>query len=337
MSRIVTEPFKAGDSYWTYNVLGSSSTTAPLPPDLTRYWNSGSGGNIGDPGNDIPLPSSLTAFSAGMYFKPIGITGGNHYLMTFKNGSTTLCGIRISATTFKLKIENAALAQVGSDGPSVIANNLWRHVGVVYVLHASAGTIEVYLDDSLEISFTGNTAFSQSSINVIQGARCYNTGTSAVGMSSLYVNDTTGLAPENAFEGVVKMYQVLAVSDSAITEWLKSSGSDAFALIGDVPPNLATYIYSSTNGARQLVVPPAHGLVAPAFIRSVTARWIAAKATGGRINPTFRFNGGAVLPTSDRAVGVSPGILLARRTTNESGANIALTDTFEVGVNAVIP
>lgn len=133
------------------------------------------------------------------------------------------------------------------------------------------------------------------------------------------------------------MYPVLPVDDSVLNAWLKSTGGVAWSLLNNVPPNLATYIYSSTHGQQQFVIPAGHGLIAPQFIRAVTARWIMSKAGGGRVNPGFKFNGSAVIPSTDRDLSISPGIILERKTLNNVGANIALTDTIEVGLTTVIP
>jgi len=156
-------------------------------------------------------------------------------------------------------------------------------------------------------------------------------------ISSLYINDESGLAPDNDFEGQVDMFQVLATSDNALSEFDKSTGVTSFPLLDELPASFADMISTSVNNKKDFVIPAAHGIIAPNFIRAVHARWVVSKVNG-RLKPGMIFNGGAVSDSTIREIPITASLVFDRRKANpDTGNNISLSDTFAVGVTSVIP
>lgn len=352
MARLITEPFKAADML-IFSVKGNTDYRTNLSaPDDGSVLGGGQVSNalavdgpFGSGVRIMPLPSPIPDVRMGWYWFPraSGSAGGTTMnkgpFLHFRRGANLITYLSVN-TIGKIQLydKNSVLLVESSQALSA---DLWRHLQVSYDVASSGGQINVYIDDNLEMQYTGDTAFAQTGIDNLYLPET--DGFSA--WSSFYLNDTTGPAPWNALEGIVQMPTVTVIADSAggagFLQWTPVPGSPTtlYTKIDELPFSIADLISSTVNGQKAYVIPGPHNLVLPTRIRAILARWIPIKISTGQVTPSFRV-GGTEYPKAGGPfnVNVSPSILMDYRPTNpNTSLPWALTDTFEVGLISTIP
>lgn len=132
---------------------------------------------------------------------------------------------------------------------NVMALDVIYHVEMKVFLHASLGTVEVRVNGVVWINATGlNTLQSLTVGQVGMGAGNFASGQSVdMYWDNLFVWDGTG-SVNNDFLSDCVVETLLPNADTADADWTKSSGTDGFNLINDVPANISNYIEAANVG-----------------------------------------------------------------------------------------
>lgn len=127
----------------------------------------------------------------------------------------------------------------------VILPSTWYYVELKVVLNsASTGTAEIHVNGNGWGSATGVTASSGSLADTI-----FIKGAGAPRIDDLFILDTSG-SINNDFWGDMRIESVFPTSDAFYQQWTLSSGSRGWALLDDVPYNVANYISSGSLGQK---------------------------------------------------------------------------------------
>jgi len=337
MARIITEPLKARDTL-IFSVPGSTDFRNTFStPDQVGSYCLAVDGPFGSGSRTLSLPGQKLKLRSGFYWSPRTALAKGTFLQ-FRAASSVVCSFTHDGAG-KINFLDTN-GNIKAQSVNAVPADSWRHFQIKYDLSATvsgtgAGVCRFLIDNTEEFLFTGDTAFGRSYID--NWVLPETSGTSL--WASLYINDDTGPAPENDLEGIVQMPMAVVIGDSAVAlhnDWVRSTGTDGFTLVDEVPYSTADFVSSITNGQKQFFLIAPHGLVAPTQIRSITARWVPIKISGGRMEPSFRISG-VDYPSTIRNLNVAPTILLDRRTTNPAGGNWTLAQNPEVGATTVIP
>lgn len=215
-----------------------------------------------------------------------------HYSATTYSNSTKQISLNITHEG-RLEIRRgnwngtlvATSAAIVLTGPDV-----WHFVEVRVSIANSGGTVAVYVDDALAVSFTGDTQnLVTSNVN----------GAEFVGWSTddCYINDTSGTFPHNGFYGSGFHVQVARPAADESVTWLPTSGAN-YATVDDSTPDATTGV--STAGSGDQDTYQLETIVNPYRILTLQANvWASG---GGVIAPVVKIDG----ITYDGALAIAP-------------------------------
>jgi len=128
-----------------------------------------------------------------------------------------------------------------ADGSVVCNASTWTHLQIHFSI-ADAGGISSKVDGQADITYSGDTKPSTSAIIdwVELGGNNQN-----------YYDDF--IVQTGGWPGDVRFDVCKPNADTATEQWSRSAGADSYALIDEVPPSDADYIYSEANGQQTLV------------------------------------------------------------------------------------
>jgi hypothetical protein len=145
---------------------------------------------------------------------------------------------------------NSGGTQLGSDSTNVLSSNTWYYVELVVTFHNSAGTVEVFVNNSKTgwIDLTGqdttNTANAYANSFGFGGRN--NSGTNDDYDDVYVVSGTGGIRTSRL--GDCRCRAVIAsTGDGAVAQFTPSSGSDNGAMVDDTTPNGDTDYNESTS------------------------------------------------------------------------------------------
>ena len=129
-------------------------------------------------------------------------------------------------------------------GVASIATNTWFHVQI-WVNIADTGYIGMMLDSVTNIDYTGDTKTDAGAAGAeyIHFTQRYGLGAN----SSFYVDDLV-IGHDEGFMGVLYCEEFRPDTDTAVADFLLSTGSDHFATIDETPESTTDYNYSRVNG-----------------------------------------------------------------------------------------
>lgn len=148
----------------------------------------------------------------------------------------------------KLEIRRGhyAVSTLLDTGITELTTNQWYWIEMKYYAHDSSGTVDVYLNGSSEISFSGDTVYSSADITRVGfGHESYSETTY---IDDFYICDDAGSAPTNTYLGDVKVESLFADGAGNSTDMTPSTGSN-YQCVDENPPNDDTdYVYEATTG-----------------------------------------------------------------------------------------
>jgi hypothetical protein len=181
---------------------------------------------------------------------------------------------------------------------AVAISEFWACLELRAVIHASAGSVQLWVDGVLVLSFNGDTL--ESSTARITGVRigAYRAGGRTYhqfAFDDLAINDTTG-AVNNGRIGCGGVYPLYPVADTDDKGFSRSAGADNYALVDDTTVDGdTTYVQANSVGVRDLYRVTSlsgYGAVACVGIAGL------ARASGGAgavLQPTLLINSTTVL------------------------------------------
>lgn len=222
-----------GSGYAGGNRLGATVPAYTQPRAVKRVVNSPANELIWGfrwlTGSTFPLSGFYVAY----------ILTAGHYSAGGYSNSTKQISINLTHEG-RLEIRrgnwNGTLLETSVD-PVLAYTNQWLFVEVRVLIDNSAGEVEVYVDNALAVSYSGDTQhLGSSDVN----------GAEFVGWSAddAYINDTSGSAPHNGFYGSGFHVQVARpVADDSVT-WVPTSGAN-WTNVDDTTPDGTTAVGAS--------------------------------------------------------------------------------------------
>jgi len=164
--------------------------------------------------------------------------------------------------------DGSSLVAAGTSGTLIattdplISSGAFNHVEVQIYIHDTAGWIRVAVNGVHRYQVTGlDTKYDSSNIVSVMQRRTYlnSTGNGAFYMDDYYIYDFTGDSAVDTdfcpttdgsglatnYIGELQVWPLFPNGDTAEADWLKSTGTDGYALIDENSPNDADYIYST--------------------------------------------------------------------------------------------
>jgi hypothetical protein len=229
-------------------------------------------------------------------------------------GDENIMAIQVTPASISAYRGNNFGTLLGSVSSPTIINN-WFCLECHGVEHDSAGVIQVKIDGVICLNLSAVDTKPGSSTNF---DRLSVTGTQWPLVGPLLVNDTSG-AEDNSWVGIRKFKANAPTGDSSTNNAMsKSTGSNGYALVDEVPSNDDTdYVYSIVNGQKQGFTFPAFNLPSHAAPKSITSEAMSRKETDGQEKIGIRANGTESSATKD--LPTSFGIIQNRFTKNPNG------------------
>jgi len=175
--------------------------------------------------------------------------------VVFRNSNAVQTQISLALTSdgkYTLYLGQTSDTQIGKSS-TVFAINSWNYVEMKMGAAGFAntgGTIEVRVNGTTEITYSGDTLFGSGSAALV--TFIISGGGVTVLTDDMYLLDLTGSAPFNDFLGDCRIEQLLPNGAGATTQWTPSTGSN-FSCVDETPPNAGTdYVGSTTSGQRDL-------------------------------------------------------------------------------------
>ena len=132
---------------------------------------------------------------------------------------------------------NPASNILGTSATGLISASVWFHLGVEVVRHATAGSVNVYVDGVQVLSLS----------NVNTGATAVNQ-TRICKMNSFAVFDDFYFCNEASWLGECRCSPLIVTADTAQKDFTPSTGSDNYACVDEVPAVTTDYVSSTTPG-----------------------------------------------------------------------------------------
>lgn len=232
-------------------------------------------GGIPDPLIRKVLPSNQTKVGMGRRFWVNTLpSADNNSIVVFdwRNASNTIIAAVYIDTTGRLVLSGGGGADVRSTSPIIVAN-AWQHIEAV--LDTTAGSLSVRVEGFPIVSFTGRTfsgPISQVAVRITIGAstRQY--------LKDWFIWDGSGTR-NNDWMGPIQVFDM--TPDGDISNGWTSTGSNAWSVIDESPPNDADYIQAGSSLPAPAVVTLTNlpsNIVAIRGIISFTRSW---KTDGG--------------------------------------------------------
>ncbi|HML23526.1 MAG TPA: hypothetical protein PKD09_17855 [Aggregatilinea sp.] len=273
MARIFTDGFELGAWHPWMNLGSHASITTGSkrsgdrglhldqePETITGY--------AGDRYITLPVTRTDTElyFRAAMRFPGMDTGFGKDFYVLDEDG-VTLMYLDISTTAMNLYVLGAL--QDTWEPVGGISNATWYLVEVHFVQDASSGTVEVRVDGTVRLSFTGTT---KSTGDVIRQFRlAAEKGAHDVYMDDVAINDTTGSA-DTSWPGEGKIILLTPNANGDSSEWTGSDSdqTDNYALVDDVPNDGdTTYVQTSDADMTDLYGLSSYTLAAGEAVRGV--------------------------------------------------------------------
>lgn len=182
----------------------------------------------------LPTGTNPSTLYCGVWFYSANATGYGlpEVRVATSDSNASVCANASNILTLQVN------AVVVATGTTTITGDGWHHLNCKFFLDA-AGTLEVYLDGLLEVTYTGDT-LSAASAAITQLMLRAN-GTNGI----VYWDDCT--PGTGAYPNDVR-YEALVVNSDIAAGWTPSTGLTNYGVVDEIPPNDTDYLSSSVNG-----------------------------------------------------------------------------------------
>ena len=151
-------------------------------------------------------------------------------------------------TSYKLEIVRGAT--VLATGSTTIALNTAYYIEVKCLVHNSAGSFEIKINGTSEVSITGTDTQEQSDSNVLAIGLGYLSAYSPPGyFDDFYIDNSDGTL-NNGYRGEQRMVMITPTSDSSVV-FSRNTGASNYLAVDDspgAPDEDTTYVFASTSG-----------------------------------------------------------------------------------------
>jgi hypothetical protein len=247
MALLFIDGFDAGDfaQKWSTYISNNVSSSTVVPYGV---------------GRSIRLESTSNSYKISKVITPSAkvFMGFSHratflgtYLVGFSADGGTVQHVVIStASNGAINIQRASTIVATSAG-AILSTNMWNYIEVSATISDTVGAVDVRVNGTSVVSFSGDTRNAGTSTNIDQVGLCNNHLTEWNYIDNLYICNDSGGAPYNTYLGDIRINTLVpsaAGSDSAFTP---SSGAN-YTTVDELPYSTADYVSASTSGTRDL-------------------------------------------------------------------------------------
>lgn len=259
----------------SYGTVDCTLITSPTPPTGTHAVAPGISGTDGIKGIRRVLQGAArdkVGAAARFYFPGLPDTNTVSIIFDFlsasANRSHVSCfvdsnGRLLFRTGANHGLNGGVGTQIAVSDP-VITANAWNHVEVQVYKHATLGWVRAAVNGIHVFEATNlDTEFDSSGIISVAQVRSWYGGATISNGGPFYMDDyyiydfvgdsavdtdfcptTDGGGMATGYIGELQVMLRMANGDTAEADWLKSTGTEGFSLIDEVPSNDADYVYS---------------------------------------------------------------------------------------------
>lgn len=290
------------------NRAGTVAIRSALPnPKTGNYYINMGGAATGGSISFIISGSPTEYYLAAANYPDAYWTSNNAIRYEFITGDATITDLRWNSTTkcFDLYVNNV----LASNGTIAVTQTAWNHIQIYAKIDAVAGIIQTKIDGILDIDFAGDTQPGAST--AIAEIRVRKSTTGGGGYVDDVVIGTGGWPGEWRADAVL-----VPDSDDSVT-LVPSAGGDNYAMVDEVPPSDADYVYLRTE-----------------FDVTITDN-IETISNSFQSGEVFVANGGAVPSVNDRFRVNGAGDFIGDELATAKGAALVAGDIFEVTNNGI--
>lgn len=307
MARLLTESFEAQHTLRFNTFTGLINTSSQVDEIASANL-------TGSQFAERVFSSAMSEFYAGFFIK-VSNSGTTVQFLRWGSGATELGRIQLNSTT--KQIEAVVGGSVVATSTHFIVDNTIYHLQVHLLISDAGGSLQTKLDDTLDISFTGDTK--PGSDTTADRIRWGGINGSSF-FDDLCVNNTSG-AEDNSWPGVVRIQRMLVTgAGNYVNNWSRNTGANNWQAVDEVPHNSDTdYLFTTTANLYESFSMADQSLV-NANYRALITSAIAKKDSGTvQLAVGIRHN----LNSTDywganSALGTSYGVVEERRTTDPS-------------------
>lgn len=204
--------------------------------------------------SSVPLAFAGKSIIVQYAFKYSGGFAGRLFASIFDAGGTRIMYIKSSSAGNSFELYDANDTLKATSATNIVRPNTWHYIELKVIIETgTAGTVVFKVDGNGIFNYSGNIDVYSANANV--GYIRFHSGC-ANGyygyVDDIIMLDINGSAPHNNFLGDMRIHTVTTVGDTADADWLKSTGTDGYAMLDDTIPgdhdSDSTYIYSDTVG-----------------------------------------------------------------------------------------
>lgn len=254
---------------------GNGLITSAAATGTHSYWIRRAASTGNDENLRKVLPTSKDKMGcAGRFYFPT-LSGGNSGGTVFDFLSSSITRSQVSCAVdssgafrfyrgrnyFTINGENGTL--IAQSDPLITAS-AWHHIEVQIYIHDTDGWVRVAINGVHRFEATGlDTKYDSSNIvSVAQGSSISGGGGLDFYVDDIYYYDfvgdsavdtdfvptTDGSGKATNYIGELQVIYLPMNGDTAEDDWVPSTGTDAYAMVDEVTPNDADYIYATTAG-----------------------------------------------------------------------------------------
>lgn len=171
---------------------------------------------------------------------------GTSNILQIKDSGGVQCTLRLNSTSSKLELFTSSIV---SSGSAVLSLDTWYYIEVK-ALVGNAGTFEVRVNESVDLSYSGDTQVrtTNSVTNLLFTAASVG---SLFYIDDFYVLNSDG-SVNNGYLGE-QLSEIMAPNADSSIAWSRNTGASNYGAVDDAvgaPDEDTVYVYSSTVGAK---------------------------------------------------------------------------------------
>lgn len=284
----------------------SIRTVTPSPRTGTYYISNASA--TGGSSFSRPVPGTPQEVYAAAANYPVAWTNSSARFGMLADGATNYNELRFNAISkcWDAYSDNALVAA----GSVVVNEAQWHHIQLYVKIDGAAGRIVSYIDGIADIDYTGetNTGAATDTITRVRWA------STTINVATYWDDCCFGTG---GWPGDRRFDVALVPTSDVSNSWELSAGSDAYALIDEVPPSDADYIFMERDFS--VTITDNTETISDAF----------------QSGEVYAANGDAVPDVGDRFLVGGTGDFIGNELATAKGGAPAAGDIFEVTNNGV--
>jgi hypothetical protein len=192
------------------------------------------------------LPSAYSAVSVGvavMFASPFGSTASFLQFLDVSNNDVCMLNVDTFGALSFVRGSSVGVNVLCTAPAGTLKAGIYQYVEVELVRHASAGSVNIYVNGGLVASASGvNTGANDVAGIMLAGMQSSNSN-----WDDFYVNNTSTRT------GELKIDTLSPTADTAQKDFTASTGSDNYAMVDELPVNADTdYVTADINGNADL-------------------------------------------------------------------------------------